>query len=125
LGFDFQMKFVLPFVSVLLFSFSASADEVRLDAVNLRELLNDTTLTSTVSGRAVEQVFQAAGSTFTIDVETKALSQGFGRLEGDKYCSQWPPSEYWSCYDVFRIEHGVVFVSSNGTRYQLQLPPAD
>jgi hypothetical protein len=125
LGFDFQMKFLLQVLSVLLFAFSASAAEVRLDAANLRKLLNNTTLTATVSGRAVEQVFQGSGSTFTIDVATKALSQGFWRLEGNKYCSQWPPSEYWSCFDVFGGEHGVVFVSSNGTRYQMQLPPAD
>jgi hypothetical protein len=103
----------------------AFADEKLLDGATLKNVLSDVTLTSNETGRAIEQVFQAGGVTFTVDVESKAQSSGFWRIEGDKYCSQWPPSEHWACYDVLSNEQGVVFVSSNGTRYQMKLPPAD
>ena len=91
----------------------------------MKVLLSDNTLTSTETDRVTEQVFQASGVTFTVDISTKAQSQGFWRIENDKYCSQWQPSEHWSCYDVFSNDQGVVFVSSNGTRYQMATPPAD
>lgn len=119
------MKYYVLLLGLYLLSSPAGAEEKKLDGPALRDLLNDITLTSTKTGRVMEQVFQPGGVTFTVDVETKAQSQGFWRLEGDKYCSQWPPSEHWSCYEVFGNDQGVVFVSSNGTRYQMDLPPAD
>lgn len=119
------MKYQSLFLVLCLYSNSAAAKETKLEGVALRDLLNDITLTTTENGRVIEQVFQSSGATFTVDVKTKALSQGFWRLEGDKYCSQWPPSEHWSCYDVFENDLGVVFVSSSGTRYQMNRPPAD
>lgn len=29
-------------------------------------------------------------------------SWGTWRVEGDRYCSQWPPSDSWSCYAMSR-----------------------
>jgi hypothetical protein len=104
---------------------TAQAAEKKLAATDLRDLLSDIRLTSTETGREVEQVFQASGATFTIDIETGQQSQGFWKLRGDQYCSQWPPSEYWECFDVYGNDQGVVFVSSQGKRYQMELPPAD
>ena len=115
---------------VILFCFwsliaTAQASEKRLDAETLKTLLSDITLSSTETGRDMQQVFRASGSTFIIDTETGQQSQGFWKLQGDKYCSQWPPSENWECFDVYGNDQGVVFVSSYGKRFQMELPPAD
>jgi hypothetical protein len=40
------------------------------------------------------QDFMADGRTLYGD------SWGKWRVEGDKYCSQWPPSDGWACYGV-------------------------
>jgi hypothetical protein len=115
------------FLTLLLWPLIATAQaaEKKLDAETLKDLLGDITLSSTETGRDIEQVFQSSGATFTIDTETKQQSQGFWKLQGDKYCSQWPPSENWECFDVYGNDQGVVFVSSYGKRYQMELPPAD
>jgi hypothetical protein len=124
-GFSRAMKTII--LTLLFSSFIATvqAAEIKLDAEALKSLLSDITLTSTESGRVIEQVFQASGATFTIDIETRQQSQGFWKLQGDKYCSQWPPSENWECFDVYGNDQGVTFVSSYGKRYQMELPPAD
>jgi hypothetical protein len=116
------------FAAILILSIlttTANAFEKKLDGKTLKDLLSDISLTSVENGRVIEQVFQKGGATFTVDIESQAQSRGFWRIEGDKYCSQWPPSEHWSCYDVFGTDDGVVFVSSNGTRYQIELPMAN
>jgi hypothetical protein len=113
-------------VVTLCFGLPAMAAEVKLNGAAIKDLLSDITLTSTETGREVEQVFQKSGVTFTVDVEAKLQSTGFWKLEGDKYCSQWPPSEHWSCYDVYGGDQGVVvFVSSLGKRYTMELLPSD
>jgi hypothetical protein len=119
------MKLSLFILGLFLFCNLGHAQDKKLDALAFQALLNDITLVSIDAERAVEQVFQKSGVTFTVDMETKAQSQGFWRIEGNKYCSKWPPSEHWSCYDVFSNDKIVVFVSSNGTRYQMRRPPAD
>lgn len=119
------MKLALFLILTILLIQPVTAAENKLDGAAIAVALNNVTLTSTENERTIEQVFQSSGATFTIDVLTQALSQGFWRVEGDKYCSQWPPSEHWSCYDMFSNKIGVVFVSSNGTRYQMVTPLAD
>jgi hypothetical protein len=119
------MKHFLLFITLVCFSSPAFATETKLNAEDIRIILADTRWISVGEERATEQVFQSSGATFTIDIETKALSQGFWRIDGDKYCSVWPPSKHWSCYDMFKHSEGVVFVSSSGTRYEMMLPPAN
>jgi hypothetical protein len=118
------MKPLVFLCSTLLTVTPAFSAEVKLDGKAIQMLLSDAKYVSSDDSHATEQVFQASGATFTIDVATKALSQGFWRVEGDKYCSAWPPSDYWSCYDVVTTDNGVVFVSSGGTRYEMKLMTA-
>jgi hypothetical protein len=50
------------------------------------------------------QQFDADGSTiYTADKP----SNGQWRVEGDQYCSVWPPSDRWSCYDIARSVDGL------------------
>ncbi|WP_075995325.1 hypothetical protein [Salaquimonas pukyongi] len=55
----------------------------------------------------------------------------FGRwkVANGQYCSQWPPNEAWSCYDVFWSAEGgqttIVWVSSGGERYVAKVKPKE
>lgn len=109
------MRFVLLAAVVFLLPLSAQAAEHRLAAADIQAWLADHTFSGVSDTRKIEQVFQAAGVTYyTVD---GAMQQGFWKVDGDHYCSQWPPSEHWSCYDVMVDGPGTVFVSSSGTRY--------
>ena len=47
-----------------------------------------------------EQVFHPeGGTTYRAGV---GQSEGRWRVEGDEYCSNWPPSASWSCYALER-----------------------
>lgn len=56
------------------------------------------------------QTFDADGSTF---YEDGRPSLGRWRVTGDQYCSQWPPSDLWACYDVTVKGTGIRFIASD------------
>ncbi len=66
------------------------------------------------------QTFQADGRTlYAVGGE----SWGRWRVTEDKYCSQWPPSQHWECFDMERGPgRGVRFVSSGGELYEGVFP---
>lgn len=37
-------------------------------------------------------------------------SWGYWRVQGDQYCSQWPPSDLWACYAMERSGKRLRFV---------------
>lgn len=39
---------------------------------------------------------------------------GKWRVEGDRYCSAWPPSDLWACYEVATRGLEVRFTAENG-----------
>lgn len=39
-------------------------------------------------------------------------SWGYWRVEGDRYCSMWPPSDLWACYDMERSKDRLRFIGS-------------
>ncbi len=43
-------------------------------------------------------------------------SWGYWRVQGDQYCSQWPPNAGWDCYNFYRSKDGlqVRFESGQG-----------
>ncbi len=45
------------------------------------------------------QEFRASGRTL---YNAGADSWGYWQVRGDQYCSQWPPSGLWDCYDMAR-----------------------
>ena len=51
------------------------------------------------------QKFLGAG--VTIYESRNNLSAGSWKVEGDRYCSQWPPSDGWSCFAVSRSKDGL------------------
>jgi hypothetical protein len=50
------------------------------------------------SGEQTRQTFSAAGATTYTDRGRDTY--GSWRVQGDKYCSQWPPADGWACYGV-------------------------
>jgi hypothetical protein len=99
----------------------AVAGERKLAGADIHAVLADQTLWQQDTTRNVSQTFLANGTTHY--VENGHQSRGFWRTEGDKYCSQWPPSEHWSCYDVLLDGGVVIFVSSGGERSRFVVRP--
>lgn len=42
-------------------------------------------------------------------------SSGEWRVEGNLYCSRWPPGEQWDCYDVEGKIGAIRFIGPDGT----------
>lgn len=53
------------------------------------------------------QDFRASGRTL---YNAGHDSWGYWRIEDDQYCSQWPPSDLWSCYKIDRKGDKLRFV---------------
>ncbi len=114
------------FLSANFIASPAFAGEKMVGAA-VEALLNDSTAWYLPLGsRSARQYFNKNGDTPYIDASGQKT---FGRwmMRGDQYCSAWPPSDHYTCYDV---EKGVspngtptiTFVSGgNGPRYEAVL----
>ncbi|MFO1176271.1 MAG: hypothetical protein U1E48_13905 [Paracoccaceae bacterium] len=60
------------------------------------------------------QVFKPSGDT---SYDSGHLQPGSWRIEGDRYCSVWPPSSQWTCYGLERSADGkgVRFIADDGS----------
>lgn len=58
------------------------------------------------------QYFGAGGDTQYI---TDRASNGRWAARGGQYCSQWPPSDRWDCYDIQLLGDRVKFIGSDRT----------
>ena len=99
----------------LLLSAPVMAEEQRLTGPEIQAALSDRTLQGTLEdGKQWQQIFQKSGVTFYS--VGSAQSQGRWEVRGDQYCSQWPPNESWTCYDM-RVDAGdYSFISASGQR---------
>ena len=57
------------------------------------------------------QDFRASGRTL---YNAGADAWGYWRIQNDQYCSQWPPSDLWACYDMERDGDRLRFVGAQG-----------
>jgi hypothetical protein len=69
------------------------------------------------------QIFYASGRTL---YNAGQDSWGYWAVRGDEYCSQWPPSDGWSCYQVEARGDSIRFVGRQGdvTEGLLSLVPS-
>jgi hypothetical protein len=95
------------------------AAEVLLKNSEITSLLNDVVLHSESNGQTVEQIFQKSGVTFYS--AGGGQSQGNWHVQGDQYCSTWPPNPSWACFDVARDGNKVTFISKSGKRFEMSL----
>ena len=58
------------------------------------------------------QEFKEDGRTL---YETDKPEWGHWRVQGEQYCSQWPPSDRWTCYGITGDGQQVGFVAGNGS----------
>ncbi len=90
----------------------ATADWVALDDAAIAAVLTDVEI---VYDAGPTQRFYASGRTF---YDNGRPSWGDWQARAGQYCSQWPPSDHWACYDFFEDETGAVrFVGSAGDEY--------
>jgi len=59
--------------------------------------ITDTLIGVTLDYESAWQDFRESGKTL---YNSGGNSWGNWRVEGDQYCSQWPPRDLWDCYDV-------------------------
>ena len=97
-------------LSVAIASLPALAVETKLSGPEIAALLP----TIAATGEATSQSFAVDGS--TIYVSSGRPSNGRWRVEGDQYCSVWPPAERWACYDVLRDGDQIIWVDRSGGR---------
>ena len=113
------MKRILP-ISLMLSCFAtAQAAELKLSGPEIQNVLTDKTLFGTDHNQPAEQIFQKSGATFYSSGGSQ--SQGAWKIEGDKYCSQWPPNQAWPCYDVTKDGDKITFISASGARTEMSL----
>ena len=62
---------------------------------------------------ATQQDFKADGT--TLYHAGGKDSAGRWEVRGDQYCSVWPPSDHWACYDVAVAGNKVKFVAEDGS----------
>jgi hypothetical protein len=93
----------------------ASAEEQVLKGVEILEVLGDKTLTADGD---IQQLFQEGG--LTLYMEKGSSSQGRWKVEKDEYCSQWPPNQGWSCYQVTQDGEMITFIAKDGTRFPMR-----
>lgn len=80
--------------------------------------LSGVQIEAALTGRAVVYVdgatqdFRASGATL---YDAGRASWGYWAVRGDRYCSQWPPSDLWACYDMAEVEGGVRFIADDGS----------
>ena len=85
--------------------------------------LTGTQVSTALNGRTIEgagttawrQAFYADGRTsYTSRGDT---TDGHWKIRNNQYCSQWPPSETWSCYTVAADDDVIIFISATGTEF--------
>ena len=109
-------------IILILLCTAAEAEERKLTGDEIATLLADRTVVGTdKGGKQWKQIFQKGG--LTIYSQGDANSNGFWRVKGDQYCSQWPPNDSWACYDMTGEGDHATFVSSSGTSYAVKVMP--
>lgn len=102
----------------------SQAGERPLVGTEIRAILTDATAITPKDGGEIIQVFYSDRRTFYQD---ERPSWGLWEIRNDQYCSNWPPSASWVCYDMFAWEQDgrqwVVWIGESGTRYEAYIRP--
>jgi len=100
--------------TIATFSYAADWIPLKRDS-DIREILTDK-LVVYAGEKSITQTFNSDGSTVYTDDRP---SYGKWKVSGGQYCSQWPPSESWACFDIFAgfDNDKVRFVSDRGQEW--------
>lgn len=89
-------------------TFGAAEDWTKLLGVDVRATLEGHRI---VYASGAWQDFRPSGATL---YNAGGDSWGYWRVTGDQYCSMWPPSGLWACYDIETSENKLRFVGASG-----------
>jgi hypothetical protein len=111
----------LLIILTLIFSLPSSAAERKMTGNDIRTALSDKIVEGTDdSGRRYTQVFQKGGLTI-YNVMPSSSSNGLWAVRGDQFCSQWPPSQNWSCFDMTEDGGALTFIASDGKLWPVRV----
>ena len=125
IGSDEPKGWLMPLRTILIVSMCltaalAFAEPVMMDGPAIRDALSGKIVAGDQNGRKWRQVFHAGGATEYSETNGRpsSPSQGGWRVQGDRYCSVWPPSDVWACYDMAMDGEEILFIESNGTEWR-------
>lgn len=80
------------------------------------EPMSGAQIETALTGRVLQytsahQDFRASGRTRYVAGRER---WGYWRVQGDSYCSQWPPSDLWACYTMARSGDQLRFIGAAG-----------
>lgn len=119
------MKRILSLALALSALPAASFGGEKMNGHDAEAMLNNSTAWYLPLGpSSARQYFDKGGQTPYLDASGQR-TQGNWQVRGDQYCSVWPPSDHYSCYDVERGAAAdgkptITFVSG-GKRYEAVL----
>jgi len=100
------------------FSFFVSAlswaEDSYLKDDEIVNYLNDKEVTGNQKGTQWRQTFASDGETYYEEVNGFRPAFGRWRAQNDAYCSQWPPSDIWTCYKVSTDGDRITFIPPKG-----------
>ncbi|MGB8818535.1 MAG: hypothetical protein WCC66_11505 [Rhizobiaceae bacterium] len=116
------MRLAFGFLAFLASATPIAAAEM-LTGPQIEPALNGVTIWyEPLSARSARQFFNKNGETPYVDAKG-SKTYGQWSVRGDKYCSLWPPSDHWTCFEVERETRadGNVFITfasgGGGKRY--------
>ena len=94
-----QSILVLLTAASALHAMAAIAAERPLKGPEIEALIKGNTAVGQSDKGEWKQFFEKSGDT-AYSRGGEQPSHGSWEIRGDKFCSQWPPNDRWSCYDV-------------------------
>ena len=102
------MRYWLATVLALWVGPASAQDFAPLSGGEIERALRETTLIYD----GAFQVFYGSGRTL---YDNGPESWGYWRVRAGQYCSQWPPSDSWDCYDMARSGDTLRFIARDGS----------
>lgn len=110
----------------LILSLPSLAAEMPLSGAEIEAALAGNSVVGVKDGNTWRQTFEINGRTMYF-AESAPPSNGKWRVEGDTYCSLWPPQGRWSCYgvtgDLGSRSRTITFVGASGDRWPAEVRP--
>ena len=115
-----RARLLIASLALCILASPAPAADRKLTGAEIELLLTGNTIDGEATKGRSLQYFDKSGATTYQDAGGQP-SQGRWRMQGDKYCSNWPPSDGWSCYavegDPAATPPTVTFIGDSGKRY--------
>lgn len=116
------MRRFVAALAVLLLSAAFAADPYRPTRQQLDDMLRGNTMEGIWDGRPYLQFFDVAGSTRYRERGGEETTGRWRVDENGRYCSQWPPSDRWVCYEVLVIDNSL-YRKSDDQYYPSEIKP--